>query len=191
MVAKLDGSECSYPVRPARFAWRYFPRGSGGRIQPGVTAVAELRINEQEKKCIQSLAGMFTEGDSYLMEPRGALKEKGIDVDEAAFLAMMGMMAQYGVIDNVEHADELPFSSCTITAKSVQVSRQIEHQEKQAKEPEDIVEQLKQTAKSNRYVAWIIIGFIVITAAVTFTNQSIQLLEKIGVLDTTVIQRNK
>jgi cell division protein FtsX len=54
---------------------------------------------------------------------------------------------------------------------AVQLARQIREKEQEKKAPRNIVEEIKETANSNRAVAWVVIIFVVLAAVVTFTKR--------------------
>ena len=149
----------------------------------------ECRLNQTEIACVEKLAELLEKGECYVRadfidddDDEPAPQPNPLNVPPEKRAATLELMESMGVIAEVEHASGLRFFSFRITSKALQVVRAIKEEREKEKEPEDVVEQLKSTAKSKPILAWIIIGFVVLTAVVTFANQTIQLLEKIGVV---------
>lgn len=141
----------------------------------------ELRISDAEIKCIQILAQQFENGGNYLTNPRDVLTQGGMDWNGGVtFNGLLGMMERYGVIDKIEHSDQVLYLAFGITGRAVELARQIELAWKQAQEPRDIVEQLTIGAKKRPIIAWMIIAFFVLTAAATLINQTIQIFQNLG-----------
>ena len=66
-----------------------------------------------------------------------------------------------------------------ISAKASQLVKELDEAERQ---PGAIVEQIKGSARSNKYIAWAIIALISLTAIVVLLNQTMDLLQKFGVI---------
>jgi hypothetical protein len=136
-----------------------------------------VTLSEPEIACLKRLAELYREGKTFL-----TVNDPSLVLPAETREAILGTMENLGIIDRATHAIGLRFVQFNISANSVQVARQIQEQESAKKEPEDIVEQLKGTAKSKPVLAWLIIAFVVLAAAVTFANQLLDLLTKLGVI---------
>ena len=141
----------------------------------------EYHFNEKEIACIKRMAEMFEEGNCYVNANLDDEEGDGtLDAPLGERAAILETMQSFGLIAEVVHAATLRFFSFKITAKSVQIARAIKAQQVEELEPEDLVEKLQTTARKNPVVAWIIIGFFVLTAAATLINQTIQIFQNIG-----------
>jgi len=142
------------------------------------------RLNDQEKQCIRILAKMFAAGEGFSERPRQTLIDEGLEIDYPSFIVLMRMMEEYGVIEKPIHiaAQEGRYWLFEITAVAVQLARELDETEKQAQEPRDIVGHIQETARKHPVWAYLIIGFFVLTAVVTFANQATQFLERIGMI---------
>lgn len=112
------------------------------------------------------------------------LKQAGLDLPYDQYVAMIKMMEEYGAISSVKHllGPEGRYARCVISPHAVELSRALEKAEVDAAKPKDLVETMKDSARSNRFWAMVILGFLILTAVVTFANQTIQLLKGIGIL---------
>lgn len=142
-------------------------------------------LTDQEKQCLRILSKLFSEGKDSVSNPRQALAEEGLRLEYQEFRVVMERMDGIGALRTKQSAlaPEGQFILITISPKAVQLRRELERLDAQPSEPRDIVAEIKDTAKGNRLLAWFIIGFIVLTALVTFLNQLWQLLERTGILD--------
>jgi hypothetical protein len=139
-----------------------------------------VHIDSREQKCIQVLAELFGEGKTLLAsDALQLLREKGCDLDEKTFPTVLSLLESYGAIGNVTHyAGGLV--TFHISPEAVQLSREIDAACKKAQEPGDIVDQFKQTVRSNRIVAWLLIAFFVFVGLVTAVNQLLDVFKKLN-----------
>jgi hypothetical protein len=94
--------------------------------------------------------------------------------------AVLNATAASGIIDGLCCQPGGTYFSFQISPRAVQAARAIQWQEQQKdRESRDIVAELKNAAKSNPIAAWVIIGFIVLTALITFVNQLWQLIDRV------------
>lgn len=142
----------------------------------------EPNITDQEKKCLRFLARLASEGKHSVRIPLEDFKKEGIEVDQQSLNALLRMMKRYGAIEEIQSTNPLESRGFSVSADAVQLVRELDDIEKKANDPGDIVEQIKDAARSNRVAAWALIIFVVLTALVTFANQGIQLLQNLGVI---------
>src|ERR1700677_2373028 len=71
--------------------------GSPARSQ----TVMDANVNDLEKRCIRILATLYNEGHEDFAEARELLREKGMELEYIPYVALMGMMEQYGVISKL------------------------------------------------------------------------------------------
>jgi hypothetical protein len=145
--------------------------------------LAEVHITPEEQKCIRIIAKMYRDGIIQLSQEklREALTADSVHVDDAGFHLLIRMMEQYGVIES--WATDGPFivRGHTITAGSVQLERAIDQQFHDA-EKGDIVAQVTEKARSHPVLAWFIIAFFILTMTATFLNQTMGVLQSLGVM---------
>jgi hypothetical protein len=134
-----------------------------------------------EIACVNELAAMFEKGESYVMANPADDEKSDLNASPEQRAAILETLESMGIIADATHSGDMRYLAFRITSQAVQVARAIKAKHEEASKPEDIVEQLKGAAKSNRIIAWLIIAFIVVTALVTFVNQLWELLRKFGV----------
>jgi hypothetical protein len=138
----------------------------------------DAQYTEAEIACIKRLAELYEaretqNGIRRQDDPKYSL---GVPMDQ--WRAVLGVMVRDELIATVMHTDAGQYAYFQISPKVVLVARQIREQE--AKPPKrNIVEEVKETARGNRVLAWVIIAFIVLAALVAFVNQSLELAKKI------------
>lgn len=141
-------------------------------------------MRECDKQCIRILARIFENGQDRFHGPQyamEALRAEGMTFEgDVTWNGVMGMMQQYGVITDVETHNSILYGAFTITGRAVEFAKAIEHAEKKAAEPKDMVQHLTSSARKHPFVAWILIGFFVLTALATLANQTLQLLQNLG-----------
>jgi hypothetical protein len=137
-------------------------------------------LNADEKTCIRRLAELF-ERNQALVRDKSVWESFGLSPERR--IPFLTTMAELGVIVNLSPTNTDQFRAFEITSKAVQITRELDEQEKKGKEPEDIVAKVQETARKHPVVAWVIIGFILLTAAITLVNQGVQFLVTIGVID--------
>jgi hypothetical protein len=130
--------------------------------------------NEIETACIKKLAEMFEAGKTQFRS------DSELDLPKKKREATIRTMEAQGFITGVFHDSTDPSFAFRITPQAVQAAREIAEKEKEPKPSRNIVEEIKETAKGNRFLAWFVIGFIVLAAAVGLLNQSLELLSKFG-----------
>jgi len=138
----------------------------------------EMRLNEQEMKCVELIAKWFEE-NQYFVSRKEAIKEMG--VDDNTYDVLMKRMEHIGAIENVTnvldaHGHAFSFRP---SANSVELMREIDAQKKTMKAPVDIVEQLKKQIRQNPWTAWPIIIILGLAFLVPAINQSWELIMKI------------
>ncbi len=142
----------------------------------------EYRLDKTEIECVKQVEDMVEKGECYVeADLNDDERDNALNVSPEKRAAILETMESMGLLAEVRHSDRLRYFAFKITSKAVQVAREIEEKQKDKNEPEDIVEQLKRTAKGNRAIAWALIIFVVLTALVTFINQLLELLKKIGI----------
>jgi hypothetical protein len=139
----------------------------------------DANISDREKLCVRILAKLFDQGNTLLIEPIERLGEEGLKVEQTEYETLMQMMEAYGVICNPINTSNR-FSVFTVSPNSVRIARELDSLERKSQEPEDIVGQVNNQVRKHPVAAWGIIGFIVLTALLTFINQVIQLLKNLG-----------
>ena len=145
----------------------------------------DKNMSEREKSCARLMAKMFNEGkgNPSREEFLTAFEDHAdILLSYNDYRALLEMMEHYGVVASALHvlSAEGRYYTFTISPKAVQVVRELDEQEKQSQEPGDIVEQIKSKAKSSPAVAWVIVGFIVLTALVSLISNLINIGQNLG-----------
>lgn len=139
-----------------------------------------MKLNEQEKKCVRILAKVFLDGKLDIYKPLALFQSEGLNVDEKTYEVLMRVMETIGAIgEKPLHAYNEPYYHIQVSAKAVSIARELDELDAMAKEPEDIVEKLTQTAKSNRTIGWIVFGFIIITAITVFAAAVLTIIDKV------------
>jgi hypothetical protein len=138
----------------------------------------EVRLRGDEITCVQKLAELFAKNVTCLNA--GDEEANSLGLSPEKWEPVLGTMEHIGVITGVVHTSEGGFAFFHIDASVLQVARAIEEEETKKEEPRDIVAEIKQTAKSNRVIAYVIIAFGVLTILITFVNQLLSLLKELG-----------
>lgn len=130
-----------------------------------------------EIECVKRLAKMYEQGQTVWWN-EDDYELLGLTVDN--YFSVIGTMDLCGVITNHSHTSAGKYRMFEITPMAVQIARQIEQQELEENEGKDIVEKIKQKARSSPALAWIIIGFFLLMAIATFINQTIGIFQNLG-----------
>ncbi len=146
----------------------------------------DVRLTADEATCVKKLAERFEKNEIWVMVDSVSTRENGCVVDSLGLPpekreAILGVMAEMGLLAKIDHAIGLRFFRFCITAKALQAARAIHEQETQKEEPTDMVEKLRAKAKSNPVTAWAIIIFLALVAFVAGANQTLDLLAKFGI----------
>lgn len=142
-----------------------------------------FRLNEMEMKCVKLLAEMFERGEVHVEANLSDLVAGDQpDVTPQKRAAVLETMQSIGVIEDAVDLGHVRYASFTITPKVVQVARAIDAELKERSEPEDIVEKITTAARNRPVIAWLIVGFLVLTAIATLVNQTIQILQNFRVI---------
>jgi hypothetical protein len=133
--------------------------------------------------CVKKLSEYFEKGNGQVEFNAETDKDLGLTSENRH--TILSTMEQIGVIV-VDVIGDYQLSGFEISPAVIQVARAIRDKEKEAeaakKERRDIVAEVKEKAATRPALAWIIIGFIILTALATFLNQVAQLLERFGVI---------
>ena len=144
----------------------------------------EYRLNADEAACVKQLAERFERNQAVVTlsesTDRPGCYVDPLDLPAERREAILSLMEEMGVIVEVEHASEIRFFSYSIGPRALQLVRMIAEHETRKEEPRDIVENVKTTVRGHPILAWLIIGFLVLTTLVTFLNQLLQLLKTLG-----------
>ncbi len=141
--------------------------------------MVDQNVSEMEKKLLRILAKMFDAGNNCLRTPLADLQKEGLEVDQQSLDVLLRTMQHYGAIENISATNAQEFRLFYISAKASQLARELDEAERQ---PGDIVAQIKVAARSNKYIAWAIIVFLSLTTIVVLLNQTMDLLQKFGVI---------
>jgi hypothetical protein len=142
----------------------------------------EPRLDAAEVACVKRLAELYDAGrfDNGATDQNNPACNLGVPWDK--WETVLRTMERVGVIDSAMHGAGAPFLTFRITPNAVQLARQI-REEEQAKIPaRNIVEEIKERAKSSPVLAWIILAFVGLAAFVAFVNQLLELLKKLGIV---------
>jgi hypothetical protein len=156
------------------------PQGNqkGGRIPLGARPMP-FRLNKTEIECVQRLADMFEQGNIYLTAD--FVGEEGeLNASPERRAAILATMETMGLLADVTHGDQVRYFSFTITPKAVLLAREIKAMQEKESEPGDVVEQITISARKRPIIAYAIVAFFVLTAAVTLINQALQILQNLG-----------
>jgi len=153
--------------------------------------VIDPNLSAHEQQCIRILAKLFGEGHTNLgSDMIKTLREAGLELpDDAAYNVMLRVMAELGATEKEESAFAKaggPFAGyrqLRISASVLSMARELDQLDAEAKEPRDIVAEIKKKSQTNSIVAWLLIVFFVLMAVATFLNQSISLLQNLGLLE--------
>jgi hypothetical protein len=141
-----------------------------------------MRLNAKETQCVRVLAKWFdsNRSDSSIQEIAD-FQSEGLDVDHESLVTLLKVMEQCGAIEKVLHASSHggEFLRFDISPHTVQIVRELDEQQRKAEEPGDIVSQMTEKARRHPVLARLIIGFLLVTTAVTFINQGVQLVTSI------------
>ena len=158
-------------------------------------------ISDDEKKCLRILAKLFQEGRAVLWsgsllsmlnlhDVGERLRSEGLELSNpAAYAVMIRVMAGYGAIEEAKSEPVILFgaepgsarrdtTTTIISAAVVQMARELDELEKRPEEPEDIVEQLRTSAKANPYIARAVFWFGIITAIAVFIAAVLTIIDK-------------
>ena len=137
-------------------------------------------LNETETRCLRILARMLAEGRTTLDHELGDVIRNELAVSPEEFELTWRMLTQHGAIEKVITDSPIgSFSAWRISAHVISIVRQIDQQEKQSKEPRDIVERIGESARKNRVMGLIIIGFMVLTAIMVFVAAALTIIDKV------------
>lgn len=143
----------------------------------------ELRLNADEVACVKRMAELYKEGRTSVVfyeDLEETTKDIGLTMGNRD--AVLGVMEQSRIIEGVQHVRGMRFCSFIIGPQSLQVARAIEAAEDTKKEPRDIVAEVQQKANRHPFLAWLMIGSVVLAATLTIINQAAELLERFGVI---------
>jgi hypothetical protein len=142
----------------------------------------EFRLSADETACIKKLAEKFEKNETWINYGSENNHPDPLNLPSEKREAILSLMEQMGVINEVRHSSEYRFFLFRISPQAIQAARLISEQENKKEEPRDIVEQVKTTIRSNRIMAWVIVAFFALAALVTLLNQLLQILKTLGVL---------
>jgi hypothetical protein len=142
----------------------------------------EVRLNQTEASLVKKLAELFEQGQTQVAVSADDETDKSLGLTPENVEAVLGTLQHIGAISELWTGDGGRAFTFIITPVAVQAARAVREQETEAAKPKvrDIVAEMKETARGNRLLAWAIIAFIVLTAAITFVNQLLELLKKFG-----------
>ena len=139
----------------------------------------EAHITGTQATFVKRIAELYLKGDIYVVSPgeRGDLTEE-LGMTPENRQAVLTAIEAFGIIGDVDYSSDTGGFAFEITSKAVQAARDIQRQEAGRSEPRSIVAELQSTAKANPVWAWVIVGFVILTAAVTLVNQVWQLVDR-------------
>jgi hypothetical protein len=142
----------------------------------------DVHISDAEHQCIKRLVKHFEAGNvvATWKSPEELAEALGIPVDK--YRSILSGLEQYGVIEEVSHAD-MQFQWFKISPRSVQVLRKLEHAQREVEQGQDVVQRVQSAVRRWPVTAWIIIIFLAAGVLLTFVNQVLELLIKVGVID--------
>jgi hypothetical protein len=134
----------------------------------GLPFSAELSVdlgnlNEHEKRAIHCLAELCNDGMDVINDSRTVLETKGLTLDDKSYSQTMRIIEHLGAIREVTHVTEVGFDTFWVSPEAVGFAREITRKENEAKKPGDVVAAIMDTARKNRWIAWIVIASIVAT----------------------------
>lgn len=136
-----------------------------------------LILSDREKEFVHMLAKMRQSGKRSLVQPKKDLAENGFEVDGEELIHLLATMESIGVLERRFVGTDFVFPIIEIHPQAITISRSIDATDK---EEDDIVEQVKKSARKNRITAPLLILFFVATLAVTFANQLVSFLQNMG-----------
>src|SRR5258705_397944 len=106
-------------------------------------------ITATEKQCIRALASLYAKGEIEVHEPFAALFNEGFHPPNEGFWALMKMMQGCGVLDKLTSDHQTgAVHYFVISHRAILAERELNRLEAQAKQPRDIVEDIKESARS-------------------------------------------
>jgi hypothetical protein len=96
-----------------------------GPIPAGTHAMIEEATTDLEKKCLHILAELFLDGNEFLSDPRAILKDKGLALDDKAFLKLMKMMEGCQAIYKVTNVFPKEYAFFCVAPTAVAIVRRL------------------------------------------------------------------
>jgi hypothetical protein len=144
-----------------------------------------VSLSADEIRCVKKLAVIFTSGDNPVQCNASAgdftdadLEPLGVTKDNRD--AVLAMMEELNAIRGVSHNALCRYSWFEVSPKAVQIARAIEAEEAKKGEPGDFVAKVTEGARKRPVLGAVIIAFLVLTAAATLANQTVQFLQNMG-----------
>ncbi|HEV3261875.1 MAG TPA: hypothetical protein VG013_33805 [Gemmataceae bacterium] len=141
----------------------------------------EAHLTGAEAGFVKRIADLYLKSETHIVSPseRGDLTEE-LGMTPENRQVVLAATEALGIVKDAAYDPGTGQFVFEITPRAVQAARAIQWQETVRKsESRDIVAELKSTAKANPVLAWAIIGFVILTAAVTMVNQVWQLVDRI------------
>ena len=134
-------------------------------------------LDQQEKACVRLFARWF-EQNKHFCNRDDVLQALGLD--QGGYEPLIKKMELLGVIERVLSTRAGYGVHFVVTAESVQVAREIDGQESEARTPPDIVDQLKKRARRNPWLARIIIVGLLLAFLLSLLNNMIAIIQKLS-----------
>src|SRR5262249_35200223 len=133
-----------------------------------------------EKRCIRVFAVWF---EHNMTQPKPEEIQRLLGIRQDAYEPLIETMIAQGFVRRETVTGQgsiLSTSWLVIQPAVVQAARELARQVEEAQAPKDIVEQVSAAARRHPYLAWGLVAFFVLAAAITFLNQLLGVLEKVG-----------
>ena len=141
---------------------------------------SHMSLGDMELAVIDEMCEWFVSGDNENVLVDSLPHDFGVDKNRAHSLFIrlkaLGAIEEYELVGAT--AERAAIKSFRVSGNICEVAAR----ERAARNPKvDIVERLYRQARTHPIVAWLLVGFFVLTAAVTLVNQGLQIREKLTV----------